>query len=330
MIEQYGTVVIALTTASIFVLIISIWLIALLIWQTSTNRRAERMERRLRGHADPKKAKGSRVLRLWHEGKVRTTLVDGGKTTERVIRFVDEMRRALGWKMPVGTFALGLLGVSTLVFVLVLTLTKDAIIAGCAVIAVFMALRMFAGSKAKAQIALFERQFADALGLAARSLRAGHPLLLAFQLIVEETDPPVSDAFSEIVQQQALGRSLEEAITITANKSDSPDMKLFAASTVIQIRSGGNVADMMERLIVVIRDRIRLQRKVRVLTAQTQLSKQILIAVPLFLFGLLYLTQYEYIAPLFDTQAGHFLLVIGGVLLVVGAWVMNRIAILKY
>lgn len=330
MIEQYGTVVVALTAASIFILIISIWMIGLLIWQTGVHKRQERIERRLRGEIDPTKSKGSRVLRLWHKGQIRTTLVEGGKRSKAALNAIDEMRQTLGWKMPLGTFILGLFGVGAMAFVITLVTTRDPFIASCAVAVVVVVLRIYAGGKAKRAEALFERQFADALGLAARSLRAGHPLLSAFQLIVEETDPPVSDAFAEIVQQQALGRSLEDSISTTAEKSKSPDLKLFAASTVIQIRSGGNVADMMDRLVEVIRDRMRLQRKVRVLTAQTQLSKRILIAVPLVLFAMLYLLHYDYIAPMFETEVGRTLMMISAALLVSGAWLMNRIATLKY
>ena len=225
---------------------------------------------------------------------------------------------------------MGILGIGTLVFALTLAFTSDMYIAIGATAVMLFILKWRAGKRVTAHEAVFEKQLSEALGLATRSLRAGHPLLSAFQLIIEETDPPVSNVFAEIVQKQALGKSLEEAIIVTAEQHDSSDLKLFAASTVIQLRSGGNVADMMDRLGDVIRDRIRLHRKVRVLTSQTQLSKQILIIIPIGLFAMLYIGKRDYIEPLFATDTGKTMLLVAGVMLFIGNWMMNKIAVLKY
>jgi tight adherence protein B len=107
-------------------------------------------------------------------------------------------------------------------------------------------------------------------------------------------------------------------------------MKLFATSVIIQVRSGGNLADMMYRLADVIRDRMRLKRRVRVLTAQTQLSKRVLLALPFLLFGALNLLNPTYMMPLYTTAMGRMLLIIAGTGLILGAWMMNRLSVLKY
>jgi tight adherence protein B len=140
----------------------------------------------------------------------------------------------------------------------------------------------------------------------------------------------VSTVFAEIIQQQQLGKSLEESIRATAAKSHSDDLKLFAASTIVQLRSGGNLADMMDRLVAVIRDRIRLQRRVRVLTAQTQFSKRILIGMPFVLIAMLFVLKPDYLSPLTETHTGRILVATAAVFLVVGSYVMNKIAVLKY
>jgi tight adherence protein B len=107
-------------------------------------------------------------------------------------------------------------------------------------------------------------------------------------------------------------------------------MKLFAASTVIQLRSGGNLADMMDRLVAVIRDRMRLQRRVRVLTAQTQFSKRVLIAMPFVLIAILMMLKPDYLELMWTTQVGRYMLGAAGIFLIIGSWVMNKIATLKY
>ena len=105
---------------------------------------------------------------------------------------------------------------------------------------------------------------------------------------------------------------------------------LFTASLVIQLRTGGNLADMLELLGHVIRDRRRLFRRVRTLTAQTQLSKRVLVVVPFVLFVMLYVLNPDYLKPLYATSTGVILLLTAGALLGVGTWFMNRIAILRY
>ena len=275
-------------------------------------------------------SKDSRVLRLWHEGGVATTLVPGKPRRTSFLARLDQMHRALGWDVPLRTMILGAIGVTLLGFVVTLGVTSNVVIALGVAALIVITLWIYAERQVKRESELLETQIADALGLAARSLRAGHPLLGAFQLIVEEMNPPVSTVFAEVCQQQALGRSLEEAIRTTAAKSTSSDMKLFAASIIIQLRSGGNLADMMERLAEVIRDRIRLHRRARVLTSQTRLSKRILIAVPFVLFVLIHLMNRNYLAPLLTTTVGRLLLILAGVSLVTGTWIMNRITELRY
>ena len=110
----------------------------------------------------------------------------------------------------------------------------------------------------------------------------------------------------------------------------SPDFRLFASAMVIQIRSGGNVADLMERLMTVIRTRIKIHRKVRVLTAQTQFSKWILVALPFFLFLLLNIISPEYMRELYTTDLGRVMIAMCVAGLTIGIWMMNRIAVLDY
>ena len=124
--------------------------------------------------------------------------------------------------------------------------------------------------------------------------------------------------------------SLEAALRQAAAKSTSPDLKLFATSVAIQLRSGGNLASMMEGLSAVIRDRMRLSQRVRVLTAQTQFSKRILAALPLVLFVLLNLINPQYVEPLYATTGGQLLLALAAAGVLLGVYVMNRMAVLRF
>lgn len=317
-----------LTTAGVFFLILSVWLIGTIMVYMRRVRQEERLSERLLNK--PLLPTKEKTLRLWHGGRVGSTTVLDYITPGPLTRWLERTRVGLNWGGPLLTFSLFLAAILFVGFVFLFMISQNVLVGLgwlllCPILLNFVAVRRVAKEEA-----LFEQQLADALGLATRSLRAGHPLMSAFQVIVEEMEPPVSSVFAEIVQSQQLGTSLEEAIVRTAAKSNSEDMKLFAASTVIQLRSGGNLADMMERLVAVIRDRMRLQRRVRVLTAQTQFSKRILIAMPFVLVGILMILKPDYLDPMVSTDIGKYMIGAAGILLIAGSYVMNKIATLKY
>jgi tight adherence protein B len=235
-----------------------------------------------------------------------------------------------GWDSTAGTLLGCLLAASAFVLFAVFLLT-ESILPGLGIIfGIWVAFWFYLNHCVNRRTAIFERQFVDALDLASRSLRAGHPLVGAFRLISEEIPPPVSTAFFEISQKQALGQSLEAALQNVAAKSTSEDMKLFAAAVIIQLRSGGNLAEMMDRLSYVIRDRMRLSRRIRVLTAQTQFSKRVLLTLPFMFFFVLNLIRPSYMAPLYGTTEGRILIAISALGLFLGAWTINRMAVLRY
>ena len=98
----------------------------------------------------------------------------------------------------------------------------------------------------------------------------------------------------------------------------------------IQLQSGGNLADLMDSLASVIRARMRLNRRVRVLTSQTQLSKRVLIAIPIILFALLNMISPEYMEVFYTTRDGKIMLAIMVSMVLFGVWVMNRLSILRF
>jgi tight adherence protein B len=142
-------------------------------------------------------------------------------------------------------------------------------------------------------------------------------------------DPPISTLFNEIVQQQALGLSLEESIRRVAAAHPNQDLNLFDTSVIIQLRTGGNLADMMQRLAHIVRERLRLMRRVRVLTAQTQYSKRVLLVLPLFMLVVLTAMNPNYMEPMYTTTIGAYLSAAALISMALGAWMMNRMAKLR-
>jgi tight adherence protein B len=327
--EQIQTIVLYLTGAAVFGLVLSVWLGIAWVWYIFRSAKRAKMEERLglSYAARDRKSGGQRVLRLWREGESVTTVVPGKPNR---LRRLQQIRNELKWNVSIGSLILIVLGSAGLLGMFMYFVSGNVPIALAIMALSVIVPWVWVNKKVNTQRDLFEAQFADALSLATRSLRAGHPLLSSFKLIVDEMEPPVSTIFGEICQQQSLGVGLPDALRIAGERSSQPDMKLFTASIIIQLRSGGNIADMMERLSAVIRDRIRLHRRARVLTAEAQLSKRVLLAVPFVLFVIMSILNPNYVDPLLDTTMGKGMLLLAGILMILGTYIINRLAILKY
>lgn len=311
---------------SVFGFVLAVWLIGVLLWTMFHSSRARQVHQRLGlGATQPTDA---RVLTLWKDGEeASTTVLTSRRAT--FMAWVDRLRQEAGIQTPAQSLVLGVLGIGLLVFASVTALSSLAV-ALAVVIAVVFLVWLYFQTRITRRLIRFEAQLVDALELTARSLKAGHTLLGAFRLVAEELPAPVSTVFSEICQLQSLGLSLEDALERTAKNSGSADMHLFATSVAIQLRSGGNLAEMMNRLAYVIRDRMRLKRRVRVLTAQTQMSKRVLMVLPFVMFLVLNLLNPKYMSILYTTKIGHYLMMLALTGILLGFWVMNRLSVLHY
>jgi tight adherence protein B len=243
---------------------------------------------------------------------------------------LERLLASAGLEVPFETVLIWGVSATAGVALFALTMTRSLWGALGALVVLALSVQMYLDRRVTKQTEKFERQLIAAMDLAARSLRAGHPLLSSFRLISDEIAAPVGTIFARVCQQQAMGMSLEQALRQVAEESGSPDLKVFATSVVIQMRSGANLADMMERLTMVIRDRMRLAAHIRVLTAQTRFSKRVLLAVPIGLFVLVNFINPEYMRPLYESDLGKVLLGIGVGGMLLGAWLMRHMAKLRY
>jgi len=312
---------------AVFGLVFSIWCICIFLWFGKYLSHLQSVQKRL--GIVRKETEESHTLRLWRENQQNT---GNAFLAEKLTlgEHLDRLRRAAGWPMSAQIVILGVIVASILGFVIAYfwggRLTW-AIATSIGIVVVFWSYTKFCISK---NAALLERQLVDALGIAARALRAGHPLLGAFQLISEEIDEPLKDIFLRICQEQMLGLDLKESIQKVARSSYNHELKFFATAVSIQLQSGGNLADLMDSLASVIRARMKLNRRVRVMTAQTQFSKRLLIALPIIMFFFLDISNPQYMEPLYTTTNGRMMLLSMASSILFGAWVMNRMCILRF
>jgi tight adherence protein B len=314
----------------VFALVFSVWLGVVLVWAGRRRQRQERLEERFRIVAAPLRSESEHhILRLWHEGHEVTTTAEG-RYRPTLISRLDRARQNAGWHLRAPMLLVLLAGIIVGAAALAFVLTGSLLSSIAVVVAVVVAANLYLHHCIDRREALFEARFLDALQIAVRSLRAGHPLIGAFHFIAEEGGPPVNELFEEVCQQQSLGMSLEDALRKVTDRYPSPDLRLFVSSVVVQLRGGGPLADMMERLADVIRDRMRVTRRARVLTAQTQFSKRVLLGLPVVLFAVLAVVNPHYLEPLFASDLGRVLLAVAGINLVLGTWVMNRLAVIRF
>jgi len=306
-----------------FGLVLSLWLGGVVLWFSKRSKRARMVKQRLQAIENHGLVSEGRTLRLWHEGKEATTIVPYVLSQGGVATWLEEMRIEAGWMTPLSTIMFTLGGVLAAAAVAAYLISGRPLMAVGAPIAVLIVFWIFLQHRISKRTTHFERNLIDALELAARSLRAGHPLLGSFQLIAEEIPAPVGEMFARVCQQQNLGVAMEDALRTIAENHSSDDLKLFATSVVIQMRSGGNLADMMMRLANVIRERNRLARRIRVLTSQTQFSKRVLLALPFLVFILLNIMNPVYMQPLYDTTAGQMIMAASATGLLLGWMMMN-------
>lgn len=316
-----------LVPVAAFVLVTALWLAGVLLWGAHKEKKESKLEERL--DIAPE-AEDTRLLRLWRQGEEATTTVRGRSRERSLMGRVNAALRQAGMETSAARF-LTLVGLGSVLLAILVFLVSARIWLALAVPFVgWLVLNIYIQHKINQRQELFETQFLDSMHVAATSLRAGHPLSGAFHFVSSEVEPPVGELFAQIWEEQQLGVDLQQAVKQAADRSGNDDLKLFATSVSIQIRSGGNLADMMERLSDVIRDRIKRRRRLRVITAQTQFSKRILLAFPFVFLVLMNAVYPGYTDPLFDTTGGKIAVIVAGGLLLVGAWVMNRMARIEY
>jgi tight adherence protein B len=312
---------------AVFGLVFSVWCICIFLWFGKYISRLQSVQKRL--GIVKQESKESHTLRLWRETQ-QNAATAFAKQKLTLHEQMERLRRSAGWPMPAQTIILGVVAAAIIGFVGVYFWTGRITWAFGISIAIVVGFWSYTRHSISKNAALLERQLVDALGIAARALRAGHPLLGAFQLISEEIDEPLRDIFLRICQEQMLGLDLKDSIQKVARGSYNPELKFFATAVSIQLQSGGNLADLMDSLASVIRARIKLNKRVRIMTAQTQFSKRLLIAMPIIMFFILDIMNPQYMEPLYTTATGKIMLITTASTVLFGAWVMNRMCILRF
>jgi tight adherence protein B len=171
----------------------------------------------------------------------------------------------------------------------------------------------------------FEEKFPEAIDTLARAVRAGHAFTTALEMIANEVSEPVAGEFRQLYEEQKFGLPVRDALINLADRIPLVDIKFFVTAVMLQRETGGNLAEILDNLSYLIRERFKILRQVRVHTAQGRLTMVLLMALPPTIVVVMTLLNPGFIRPLFTDPIGHALIVGGITLQTLGYFVIRKI-----
>jgi tight adherence protein B len=191
-------------------------------------------------------------------------------------------------------------------------------------------IKWWLGRRVRKRQAAFADQLVDVLQLMSGSIRSGFGLMQAMDTVAQEIPPPAGVEFQRVKVETQLGRDSSEALMAMADRVGSEDFKWVVEAIDIHRDVGGDLADILDSVMETIRDRIRIRRRIQTLSAEGKVSGIILSLLPVVLTIAMLIISPNYIATLFNTTVGRVLIVIGLVLMAIGALWMRRVTSLKF
>lgn len=185
--------------------------------------------------------------------------------------------------------------------------------------------KLWINRKIKIRVEKFNEGLPDMLSTIIGSLRSGYSFTQAFKTVVEECDSPVRDEITLLLKELNYGITMEDALNNLNGRMQSNDLELMVQAVLIQRQVGGNLAGVLEILVGTIRERNRIQRQVRTLTAQGRMSGRVIGSLPIVLGVVIYIMNPEYISILFTNLAGKIIVVIGVVSGIVGFILIHKL-----
>jgi tight adherence protein B len=184
-------------------------------------------------------------------------------------------------------------------------------------------------NKRRTRLKKFASQLPDALELVARALRAGHSLGAGMHVVAEEMPAPIADEFSRCFEETNLGIAIEEAMKSMCERVPNLDLRFFVTSVSIQRQTGGDLAEILDKIGYVVRERFRILGQVKALTGEGRLSGVVLIALPFALFAFMLNIKPDYVESLWTTDLGKRMSVFAIIAQILGAIVIRKIVNIK-
>lgn len=249
-----------------------------------------------------------------------TLLRKSGRVTD-----IQKMLAQAGMSLRAGNF-LGISAAAGVVACIVAYELSNRIeIAWIALLVGFILPYSYASYRRNKRFEKFEELFPEAIDTLARAVRAGHAFTTAIEMISNEISEPLATEFRKLFEEQKFGMPVRDALMNLTERVPLVDVKFFVTAVMLQRETGGNLAEILDNLSYVIRERFKIQRQVRVHTAQGRLTMALLMAMPPAVVAVLAVFSPEFVRPLFYDPIGHSLLVVSIALQTIGYFVIRKI-----
>ena len=232
-------------------------------------------------------------------------------------------------KLPASKFSILCVGLALSGAVACLLLPIPYFLAPLAGIGLFFVPFIWVSMKRKKRINKVNAQLPEALEMLSRSLRAGHSLGAGFGLIAEEMQDPLAREFGRCFEEQNLGVSLEQSLEAMTVRIPNLDLRFFATAVILQRQTGGDLAEILDKIGRLVRARYRLAGQIQALTGEGRLSGIVLLALPPGLFAMMFFTNRAYVMKLFTDPMGQWMLGGAIVMQLLGAYVIKKIIDIK-
>jgi tight adherence protein B len=298
---------------------------AYLWWSNTHGSGARRIERRLRVMASGADADGGRISILKQRCYSKNPAMDAFLHQLRLANAIDRLLLQTGLKWSVMHFFVAMAGSAFLVLLLVHSWNLP-VMAKLAMALAGAGLPYVLVRRARtARLLKIEGQLPEAADFLSRAMRAGHSFTNVLQMVGGEMPEPISSEFRMVHEEMNYGVPMNEALYNLAERVPLTDLRYLVIAVLIQRESGGNLAEILGSIALIIRERLKLVAKVRVLSAEGRMSAWILGSLPFAMAGVMLVINPAYISMMWTHPTGVKMLWIGGGLMLVGAVVIRRL-----
>jgi tight adherence protein B len=244
------------------------------------------------------------------------------------IRDAQFLLQQAGLTWTLQTFLMLSIGMSVALGSTTLILTRAPAVALMATAVGAMLPNMYVRRKRTKRLNSFEEFLPESIDLVGRALRAGHPLSAGFKMAADDGPEPVAGEFRRVFEEQRFGLPLQDSLLALADRINLVDVRILVTAILIQREVGGNLAEILDNLSAVVRERFTIRRQVRVFTAQGRMTGYLLSALPIIIFLLLYMLNPQYMMILFTDPIGKILVTAAVVMQLLGfVWIRKIIKI---
>ena len=292
-------------------------------WIEGRNAQARILRERLGGSQDPTATDNLELLRDEMLSKIPAfdTLLRRSARASLLQKLLDQA----GINTRVGNFFLLCLASGVTVGLLLLLVTHIWPLAWAGLMIGLLSPYTYATVMRTRRFAKFEEIFPQAIDTLGRAVRAGQAFTTALEMISSEIPEPVSSEFRKLFEEQKFGMPVRDALMNFVDRVPLVDVKFFVTAVMLQRETGGNLAEILDNLSYMIRERFKIMRQVRVYTAQGRLTMGLLMSLPPIIICIMLFMSPGFIKPLFTDPLGHAMIAGGITLQTIGYFVIRKI-----